>query len=57
MNNWKPINTAPKDRRILLYYPEPTNAPNIIIGYAGEHNGHKKITATHWMELPKPPEQ
>jgi hypothetical protein len=57
MNNWQPISTAPKDRRILLYYPEPTNAPNIIIGYAGEHNGHKEITHTHWMELPKPPEQ
>jgi hypothetical protein len=65
MNNWKPIETAPKDRRILLAYPYSSDA--IGVGYYAENigvffsefqGGHSTDTIIRnqpiaWQELPK----
>jgi hypothetical protein len=32
MINWQPIKTAPKDRRILLYFPDLFSYPVILCG-------------------------
>jgi hypothetical protein len=46
--NWQPIETAPKDRRILLYYPEPIfNGINMVFGRWDEDEFYKK-PQPHW---------
>jgi hypothetical protein len=66
--NWQPIKTAPKDKRILLYYSSNENAPEKIfcgqyftdMGYWDcdvEYMGvrwMKKNNPTHWCELEAP---
>lgn len=51
--NWKPIETAPKDRRIMLYYPQQIfNGVNIIFGKWDKDKYHKnpKPYFTHDFE-------
>ena len=52
LNPWQPIETAPKDRRILLYFPEMGVRPSKkFIGVIGEFSQRP----THWQELPEDP--
>jgi hypothetical protein len=58
INPWQPIETAPKDRKVLLFYPPtPRDEPKTIIGYADWHNGYVSCNPTHYQELPKGPER
>jgi len=54
MGEWQPIDTAPHDRDLLVYFP---GAPIPSIRRIGEW--HTKLPpnwrATHWMPLPEPP--
>lgn len=66
MTNWQPIETAPRDRYILLLFPEqPDWAGNMEVGKwfgekdgcfwsVGGPNGGLELDRdfTHWMELP-----
>jgi hypothetical protein len=59
--NWQPIDTAPKDKRVLIYDGECV----YIASY--EYDSEMEINAwiesdnfwisnvTHWMPLPEPP--
>jgi hypothetical protein len=55
--SWQPIETAPKDRPILIY----TRGGEILIvtWYAGQWDDGEgrpwKDPAIHWMPLPEPP--
>lgn len=71
MTNWRPIKSAPRDRRILLYgQMRPcellhSNGPEVFSGYwddidsawccSGSTYHGPFYTPTHWMELPDPP--
>jgi hypothetical protein len=61
MDNWRPIETAPKDVECLLYCPDLGNDSNIErveVGYAvNTKAGSAHSWATHWMPLPKPPKE
>jgi hypothetical protein len=53
---WRPIESAPKDEKMILVYStlfgidiDSSKGPN------GE-NGHR-LSVTHWMPLPEPPEE
>jgi len=56
--NWQPIETAPKDQLVLMYYP-PLVAPRggsvrpdmYRVGYVGD----SPREPSHWMPLPPPP--
>lgn len=59
LNEWKPIDTAPKDKWVLLHYPElGTHEGYWINGdwYCDmwELTGCSDIP-THWQELPEDP--
>lgn len=63
---WKPIDTAPKDRRFLAYNPSSSKRDKVTIGYwcniveegywAAVGSGFTKMSFTHWTELPMPSE-
>ena len=48
---WQPIDTAPKDRDVLLFLPN--SKPTIAVGFYLEEFGGDLIT--HWMPLPDAP--
>jgi hypothetical protein len=65
VSNWKPIETAPKMRKILVY-----TGNGIIESWLEGEYWHQDIVEddflnlpellvepTHWMELPEPPNQ
>ncbi len=56
---WRPIETAPRDKMLLLAHVEDT-APLIGYWYRSawrEHNGKgSPCRPTHWQPLPTPPE-
>jgi hypothetical protein len=61
---WQPIETAPKHTMVILYHPKEienrhgvkrqTHSEWIRIGYLGETPNRPP---THWMSLPKPPQE
>jgi hypothetical protein len=61
---WQPIETAPKDKYILLYRKAKNSQVRIVIGYWSESEFCFKITMTTkevlnpvcWMDLPDEPE-
>jgi hypothetical protein len=67
-NAWQPIDTAPKDRVVLLYVPDMGNWPDdpaIVTAIWGDgqgwvDNGMAHCATyghpTHWMPLPEPPQ-
>ena len=50
LNPWQPIETAPKDRRILLLFIKGKCS---VTGSLREDQD--KFNYSHWMELPEPP--
>jgi hypothetical protein len=51
MSEWKPIQSAPLRRYVLVYMP---NGRYAIVRF--EEEGDQVLgTATHWMPLPSPP--
>jgi len=64
MTKWYPIETAPKDEAVLVFVPAFIffNDMTLIMEnenglwlYQG-HNARTELNPTHWMPLPKPPE-
>ena len=59
MSNWKPIATAPKDRRILVWAEEMEGLPGIVHITQWHEDAGFTIDdirrETHWMELPEGP--
>lgn len=49
---WKPIETAPKNRYVLVFYPE-SFVYSVELG--GSDYKNYEYPPTHWMELPEPP--
>jgi hypothetical protein len=60
LQGWQPIETAPKDERVLLFCPElsATNKQRIELDAAYSTKGrYAHSWATHWLPLPQPPNQ
>lgn len=61
MSEWKPIETAPMWKDMLIVVKNERGENIVESGYRNNigfssHRGLIKHTATHWMHLPKPPE-
>ena len=62
---WRPIETAPKDGKLLLLCATPgrwVEKKNVVLagywgrnGWVAQHGGHPLSFATHWQPLPSPP--
>lgn len=58
MNGWKHINTAPKDREILVW-----DGASRYIAEWSEYQGYWRVAGvlqcnpTHWKGCPQPPEE
>jgi len=61
MNDWQPIETAPKDNLIIGYDPVKENPIQVMkYDYGGWGDAvYQEWSAepTHWMPLPEPPKQ
>ena len=61
LNPWQPIETAPKDREILVYAPAYQDLRFLISVCKWNESAGFCIDElrqpTHWMELPKPPRE
>jgi hypothetical protein len=66
MNNWQPMDTAPKDGTQILIYTGDAIEPTIFLAgydadttYRGwyDDGGSHISMITHWMPLPAPPER
>lgn len=69
MSNWQPIETVPKDERLVLFYmpggmaigpaidgiPLTPKETAAFIQAGGAWPDYQAWTPTHWMELPAPP--
>ena len=66
MNDWQPIETAPKDRDIIVFIPTGYEKIDIVRWERNEWWGDHWMNArcvdegragtpTHWMELPSDP--
>ena len=59
---WQPIETAPKDEWVLVYYGEGSMVDTVSIACCrssydwADWDGDLYGTPTHWMPLPPPPE-
>lgn len=66
VQGWRPIETAPHNKEVLLYCPDlgcPTNKERIELGYASHGWKNERVSnisrhswATHWQPLPQPPQ-
>lgn len=65
MSNWQPFNTAPEDDSFLVWLEEPHEAMKSNVGIMRRHPNCSFINGlfafdlakpTHWMPLPKAPE-
>jgi hypothetical protein len=60
MSEWKPIETAPKDRVHLVYQPAFKHRPGQQYELAARiclsTDAGSVRNSTHWMPLPLPPE-
>lgn len=61
LNQWQPIESAPKDREILVYAPAYQDLRFLISVCKWNESAGFCIDElrqpTHWMELPKPPRE
>lgn len=59
LNPWLPIDeNTPKDREVLLYYPNMLRSNSKVIGYAFERNvSPMHGNPTHYQELPDNPKE
>jgi len=59
MNDWQPIETAPRDQRtIIAYYP--VAGTNLVFWSFAERYGHEtrsSLAPTLWQPLPAPPSE
>lgn len=64
MNEWQPIEIAPKDGTVVLgYWYKPGSLGWRIVyfvktdigGYWNDYNSQEMLLLTHWMPLPEPP--
>lgn len=57
LNQWQPIESAPKDRPILFYYPPryQRDEDTLISSEPSNTRAVEFRFATHWMGLPEPP--
>lgn len=65
MSTWQPIETAPKDGRLLLVFDRSGRGSMVAWYDLGSWQSHELDspwggnycpTPTHWMPLPEPPE-
>ncbi|MGL5003001.1 MAG: DUF551 domain-containing protein [Casimicrobium sp.] len=58
MNEWLPIETAPKDGRWVITFDGEEVIPNYWLGCEIEHWAKTPLLRmpTHWMPLPEPPQ-
>lgn len=60
MSNWQPIETAPREERILLWDGKWVSTGAFIeyesIGWLMDCYDTERPTPTHWQPLPSPPE-
>jgi hypothetical protein len=58
MTAWQPIETAPKGKELILYWPKVSNGKNSVL-YPMIRVDRIGMTPfrepTHWMPLPEPP--
>lgn len=55
MSKWQPIETAPRDRLLLLFGVYESHERQEVQWM--ETGWWNQDTATHWMELPPPPSE
>lgn len=60
MTDWQPIETAPKETRVLVWRPRETDENDAHAGvdiFLGKYWWHSRFhqQPTHWMPLPGPP--
>ena len=65
MSKWKPIETAPRGKKILIYDPTETDDPVRLAWYSYEpdgdsvekawNDGYQVFYPTHWLPIPALP--
>ena len=54
--NWMPIDTAPKGRELILYFPASERRAWGATTRVDVYPVYYPRQPTHWMPLPEPPE-
>ena len=57
MADWRPIETIPKEGRVLIWCPYRVPSPAAEIWECGEWSAWRLLGATHWTPLPEAPEE